>query len=80
MRQSEARALDIDHERLLGERQAQATPLRIEKTAREKLAMRTATPAVTQYVVAPAPGAPVTRFLSPPPSGASAAASAGGLK
>ena len=32
------------------ERQAQATHIRVEKTAREKLAMRTATPAVTQYV------------------------------
>jgi len=30
--------------------QAQATPLRVEKAARDKLAMRTATPAVTQYV------------------------------
>ena len=30
--------------------QAQATPLRVEKLAREQLQMRTATPAVTQYV------------------------------
>jgi cell division protein FtsL len=53
---SEQKALDTDHKRLDAERQAQATHLRVEKTAREKLQMRTATPAVTQYVndVAPA--------------------------
>ena len=45
--------LDVEHKRLDAERQAQATHLRVEKTAREKLAMRTATPAVTQYVDEP---------------------------
>jgi cell division protein FtsL len=63
--QNEERALDIEHERLTAERQAQATPLRVEKTAREKLAMRNATPAVTQYVtwarVASAPNGGTTR-------------------
>ena len=49
--QAEERLLDSEHERLKAEKQAQATPLRVEKTARDKLAMRTATPAVTQYVV-----------------------------
>jgi cell division protein FtsL len=49
---SEERLLDSEHERLKAEKQAQATPLRVEKAARDKLAMRTATPAVTQYVVA----------------------------
>jgi cell division protein FtsL len=49
--QGEERLLDAEHERLKAERQAQATPLRVEKTARDKLAMRSATPAVTQYVV-----------------------------
>ena len=48
--QTEERRLDTEHERLQAERQSQATPLRVEKTAREKLAMRSATPAVTQYV------------------------------
>lgn len=42
--------LDAEHKRLEAERQAQATNLRVEKVAREKLAMRLATPAVTQYV------------------------------
>ena len=49
---SEERLLDSDYEKLKAEKQAQATPLRVEKAARDKLAMRTATPAVTQYVVA----------------------------
>ena len=61
---SEERALEHEHERLKAELRAQATPLRLEKTARERLAMRSATPAVTQYVgwsgaaSAPAQGAP----------------------
>ncbi|HSV84803.1 MAG TPA: cell division protein FtsL [Ramlibacter sp.] len=48
--QGEARKLDIEHERLQVERRAQATPARVEKLAREQLQMRTATPAITQYV------------------------------
>lgn len=51
---NEQAQLDIDYKRLDAERQAQATHLRVEKVAREKLAMRTATPAVTQYVADPA--------------------------
>ena len=48
--QGEQRLLDSQHEQLMSEKQSQATPLRVEKTARDKLGMRTATPAVTQYV------------------------------
>jgi cell division protein FtsL len=48
--QNESRQFESDYQRLRAEKQAQATPLRVEKTAREKLGMRTATPAVTQYV------------------------------
>jgi cell division protein FtsL len=48
--QTEERRLASDHQRLLTERQAQATNLRVERVAREKLQMRPATPAVTQYV------------------------------
>lgn len=55
--QAEARALETEFERLQAERQAAATPLRVEKSARERLGMRNATPAVTQYVDAPASGA-----------------------
>lgn len=56
--QSEERALDADNERLKTELRTQATPLRVERTARDRLAMRTATPAVTQYVELPAASAP----------------------
>ncbi len=42
--------LESDFKRLDAERQAQATHLRVEKVAREKLRMRTATPAVTMYL------------------------------
>jgi len=48
--QGEERQLDTDFERLKAEKQSQATPLRVERTAREKLGMRTASPAITQYV------------------------------
>jgi cell division protein FtsL len=51
--QSEERALDHDSERLKTELRSQATPLRVERTARERLAMRAATPAVTQYAELP---------------------------
>jgi cell division protein FtsL len=53
--------LDTEFKRLEAERHAQATHLRVEKMARDKLRMRTATPAVTHYVgdelAAPARGA-----------------------
>lgn len=50
---AEERVLANEQQRLLAEKQAQATPLRVEKMARDKLAMRNATPAVTLYVNAP---------------------------
>ena len=48
--ESDARKLEIEHERLQVEKRGQATPLRVEKIAKEQLQMRTATPAITQYV------------------------------
>ncbi|MEO6407744.1 MAG: cell division protein FtsL [Burkholderiaceae bacterium] len=57
--QAEERVLSSDHERLKTERQSQATPLLVERTARDKLAMRSATPAVTQYVSRPKPASAV---------------------
>ena len=51
---AEARRLDTEHQRLQVEKRAQATPLRVEKLARALLNMRTATPAITQYVSDPA--------------------------
>jgi len=44
------RLLEAENERLQVEKRAQATPLRVEKLAKDKLQMRTATPAITQYV------------------------------
>ena len=46
----EQRRLESDYKRLDAERQAQGTHLRVEKVARDKLRMHTATPAVTAYV------------------------------
>jgi len=46
----EQKQLDAEYKRLDAEAQAQSTHLRVERTAREKLQMRTATPAVTAYV------------------------------
>ena len=46
----EQRRLEADYKRLDAERQAQGTHLRVEKVAREKLRMHTATPGVTSYV------------------------------
>jgi len=48
--QGEARRLEVDHERLQVEKHAQSTPARVERLAREQLQMRSATPAITQYV------------------------------
>ena len=60
--QSEERALDNDSERLKTELRSQATPLRVERTARDRLAMRAATPAVTFYAELPAAvSAPTSR-------------------
>ena len=47
---SEGHKLELDFDRLQVEKQAQATPLRVEKLAKEQLHMRTATPAITSYV------------------------------
>ena len=47
---NEAARLATEFKRLEAEREGQATSLRVERTARERLAMRTATPAVTVYV------------------------------
>ncbi len=58
---TEAVRLAADHERLQLDRQAQSAPLRVSRLAREKLAMRSSTPAVTEYVEAPpAASAPAT--------------------
>ena len=59
---AQGRKLEMDNDRLQFEKRAQATPLRVEKLARDRLQMRTTTPAITQYVThganAPKSGAP----------------------
>ena len=59
---AQGRKLDMDNDRLQVEKRAQATPLRVERLARDRLQMRTTTPAITQYVTyagdAPKDGAP----------------------
>lgn len=52
VRKDEAR-LEVEHDRLLVERRAQATPLRVEQIARQQLQMRMVSPGITQYVAAP---------------------------
>jgi cell division protein FtsL len=62
--QNQARKLESEHERLEVEKRGQATPLRVEKLAKEQLRMRTATPAVTQYVRSPS--LPASASISSP--------------
>lgn len=47
----EQQQLDAEYKRLDAERQGQTTHLRVDRVARDKLGMRTATPGLTQFVV-----------------------------
>jgi cell division protein FtsL len=53
----EARKLDADLQHLQAEREGEATNLRVEQLARERLLMRPITPAVTLGAAAPAASA-----------------------
>ncbi len=64
---AESRRLETEHQRLQVEKRAQATPLRVEKLARDRLQMHTATPAITQYVMDD--GTPVAMPTAPAASG-----------
>ena len=69
---AEARKIEMDNERLQVEKRAQATPLKVEKLAKERLQMRTVTPAITQYVTykdAPAAAATTTTAAPAPGDG-----------
>lgn len=46
----QSRSIEADNDLLQVEKRAQATPLRVERLARDRLQMRPATPAITQYV------------------------------
>ncbi len=65
----EAVRLEGEHKRLEAERELQATNQRVDKSARERLKMSTATPAITMYESAPA--------ASPAATGASMVAASG---
>jgi cell division protein FtsL len=74
---TEAHRLEVENERLQVDKRAQATPLRVEKLAKEQLKMTTTTPAITLYVrqdgtVIPAvisPVAPVPMTVGGPKRG-----------
>lgn len=63
---AEAHRLELENERLQVEKRAQATPLRVEKLAREKLQMRSATPAITTYATFAEPAAADTGTVGTP--------------
>jgi cell division protein FtsL len=63
---AEAHRLELDNDRLQVEKRAQATPLRVEKLAREKLQMRSATPAITSYATYAEPAEPDTGGIGTP--------------
>ena len=71
--QAEGRRLEADNPRLQAERHAQATNLRVEQVARERLQMRAITPAVTQSAEDHGPAAKSK-------SGPAVAATAGGTQ
>ena len=50
---AQARKLEVAHESLQAEKRAQATPLRVERLAKDRLHMHSVTPAITQYVTLP---------------------------
>lgn len=72
--QNESRELQIDYERLEVDKRAQATPLRVERLAREKLRMFGNSPTLTHYVSASA-SSPMA--VAAAPSAATPAATAG---
>lgn len=47
---AQGRKIETESEGLQVEKRAEATPLKIESLARDRLQMRTSTPAITQYV------------------------------
>lgn len=47
---AQSRKIETENERLQVEKRAEATPLKLERLARDRLQMRTTTPAITEYV------------------------------
>ena len=67
--QLQQRQLDAEFRRLDAEAKAQGTLLLVERSARERLHMRSATPAVTAYVVDPSADAAALPLVASGPSG-----------
>ena len=63
----DAGRLQGEHKRLEAERELQATNQRVDKSARERLKMTTATPAITMYEVAGGAPAATAASASPAP-------------
>ena len=61
----EARRLEVEHQGLQVEKRAQATPLRVEKLAKEQLHMREASPGITHYVSLGEPAATPAGIVKP---------------
>ncbi len=64
--QSQAARLDADHEQLKVQKRAQATPARVQQVASDRLQMRPANPAITQYVAPPVQPAPAAAVEARP--------------
>ena len=62
----DARRIETEREQLQIEKRAQATPLRVDKLAREQLQMRVTTPAITHYVTYAAPTAEAAESVRRP--------------
>ncbi len=65
---SQAHQLEADNERLQVEKRAQATPLRVERLAKEQLQMRSTTPAITHYVTYGGKTSPALAAVTPTPA------------
>ncbi len=69
----ETHRIEMDLDRTEVERRAQTTPLRVEQIARQKLQMRSVSPAITQYVTTTGvahPAEPVKNAAATADSGA----------
>jgi len=74
---NEAHRLEVEFDRLQVEKRAQATPLRVEKLAKEQLKMATTTPAITLYVRQDGSVIPAVVSPAPPVPAGSATAKKG---
>ena len=56
---AQAQRLEADHEQLVVQKRAQATPARVQQIATQQLRMRPANPAITEYVMGEPQALPV---------------------